>query len=151
MKREIKCGGYTTSRIFISYDQTTMQMQSVGRSRSATPKNLANINSISEIREQLFSNLMGLTFLVLQKVFLKWNRGIILSNFTVLPQKTLALQRALFAIYCVYVGGLNNDDRLSHHGIQLYTSLMQSVAKMLCTKTHTEDSLYATVIFKCSR
>lgn len=149
MKRGIECGGYTSSRIFISYDQTTMQLQNVGRARSATPKSLEEINSDPEIREQLFSTFMGAYF----PTCIEGDTHVdswryLISSFQVLPQKTTMLQRALSAICCVFIGRINDDERLSNHGIQLYNSSMRSMSKMLCTKTHSEDSLYATVIFQ---
>ncbi|KAJ5984006.1 hypothetical protein N7481_006105 [Penicillium waksmanii] len=149
MKRGIECGGYSANRIFISYDQKTMQVQNVGRSRTATPKSLDDINSVPEIQEQLFATFMGAYFPACMNGDThvdSWRY--LISSFQVLPHKTMMLQRALSAICCVYIGRINDDERLSHHGIQLYNSSMLSMSKMLCTKTHSEESLYATVIFQ---
>jgi hypothetical protein len=149
MKRGIECGGYSANRIFISYDQKTMQVQNVGRTKTATPKSLDDINSVPEIREQLFATFMGAYFPACMDGDThvdSWRY--LISSFEVLPHKTTMLQRALSAICCVYIGRINSDDRLSHHGIQLYNSSMRSMSKMLCTKTHSEESLYATVIFQ---
>lgn len=126
-----------------------MQLQAVGRTRTATPKNLEDINTDPQIREQLFATFMGAYFPTQSEGDSQvdsWRY--LISSFHVLPNKTLMLQRALSAISCAYVGRLNDDDRLSHHGIQLYNSSMRSMSKMLCTRTHTEDALYATVIFQ---
>ncbi|CAI7666144.1 unnamed protein product [Penicillium pancosmium] len=126
-----------------------MQVQNVGRTRTATPKSLDDINSVPEIREQLFATFMGAYFPACMDGDThvdSWRY--LISSFQVLPHKTMMLQRALSAICCVYIGRINDDERLSHHGIQLYNSSMRSMSKMLCTKTHSEDSLYATVIFQ---
>lgn len=149
MKRGIRCEGYPTDRIFVSYDQSTMQLQYVGRTRSATPKKLEDINATPQIRQQLFATFMGAYFPADTEGASEvdsWRY--LISGFNSLPHKTLMLQRALSAISCVYIGRINDDDRLSHHGIKLYNSSMRSISKMICTKSHTEDALYATTIFQ---
>lgn len=126
-----------------------MHLQYMARAPSATPKSLTDINSTLEMREQLFATFMGVYFpadAAGSSQVDPWRY--LISSFHVLPHKTMMLQRALSAIASVYIARTNNDERLSHHGIQLYNSSMRSMSKMLCTKSHTEDALYATIIFQ---
>lgn len=58
------------------------------------------------------------------------------------------LEQAISAISCVFIGKLDNNVRMLHHGVQLYNRSIRQMSQILKRKTYSQELLYVSVIFQ---
>ncbi|CEJ61445.1 hypothetical protein PMG11_09979 [Penicillium brasilianum] len=72
----------------------------------------------------------------------------LISGFSTLPKKTEMLDKAIAALACFYLGKQRKDDRLFHHGIQLYNSAIRHLSIMMSQNNYCDDIVYTTIVFQ---
>ena len=72
----------------------------------------------------------------------------ILCSIQNVPQKSWALEVALSAISCIFLGRATKDPAISHHGLSLYNSAIRQVTNMLQRGIYSKELFYITYLFQ---
>ncbi|KAJ5712994.1 uncharacterized protein N7483_010175 [Penicillium malachiteum] len=72
----------------------------------------------------------------------------LMANFMALPAKTKALENAISALSCLYLGAAKGDKQLMGSGMQLYSNAIRHVSSQLAKGSVSTDVIYTGVIFK---
>lgn len=70
------------------------------------------------------------------------------NQIAALPTKTLMLEQAISAVSCVYLGKMDSNDTMLHHGLQLYNSAMNHMSHLLTRESCSADLAYSSMIFQ---
>ncbi|KAF7718398.1 Fungal Zn(2)-Cys(6) binuclear cluster domain-containing protein [Penicillium ucsense] len=100
------------------------------------------------VREQIFSSFLSLLFGQTHPMSALNIWQYLIFSFGQLPRRSGTLDRALSAMSCLYLGKMNNDDRLFHYGLNLYGAAVQNVKSSVLRNTCDADTIYTTVIFQ---
>ncbi|KAJ5629931.1 protein kinase domain family protein [Penicillium herquei] len=157
-KRGRICPGYSRDNLFFNhYSQSKPSGELANKaipdaSAQARAQRLpASIDSCSQKRMQLSAAFwesyypVNLDIKAIGEVDL-WFQ--LMANFMALPAKTKALENAISALSCLYLGAAKGDKQLMGNGMQLYNNAIRHVSSQLAKGSVSEDVIYTGVIFK---
>ncbi|KAJ5087916.1 hypothetical protein N7456_011532 [Penicillium angulare] len=72
----------------------------------------------------------------------------LLCSIAGLPQKGLMVDKALSALSCLFVGNINQDPQIFHHGVNLYNDAIRRLSFAICRNDSYHDIIYTAYIFQ---